>query len=99
LPEFAFHARENAGLEGKFAGTCVADEKVLFHQPGLLGIQPPIEEIVQPAEGLLAGVPVQSMALQRRRDSTLPQRGQAWVSSISPPSAGSIRPASLELSE
>ena len=47
---------QHAGFEREFSGARLADLQVFFDQPGFLGAQPSVEEIVQPPKRLIAGL-------------------------------------------
>jgi hypothetical protein len=62
MAELTPHSLDDACLEGELPGTCRADLEMVFDQTGLLGREPAVEEIVQPAERLLTGVAVQRVS-------------------------------------
>ena len=62
LTQLLSHPRQDARLEGELAGTRRADLEMLLDQVHLGMGQPPVEEVVESAEGLFAGGPIQGMA-------------------------------------
>ena len=62
MPELAPHSRQHARLEREFPGARRAGLQMLLHQPGLFGSQSSVEVVVEPAECLLAGMPVERKA-------------------------------------
>ena len=76
-PELPAHPGEHARLEDELAGADLAGAQVLLNLPHLVRAQLPIQVVVQPAERLLAGQPVQWLAHRAPPAGAAPRRSSA----------------------